>query len=200
MDFIPFRSAYIYIRSYSYNLEKSMILIIVDFQNDFVSGSLPVNGAEKVYMNLLQFMWARKKDINKVIFTADWHPANHCSFTENGGDWPKHCLQYSDGAAIKQGLLENCYSNNIPYEVITKGEDPYKEEYGAFSFVKPNIPENEEVVICGIAGDFCVLHTLENLLYLKPKIFLKGIASIDGGIKLQEFIKRNDLDIININN
>lgn len=175
-----------------------MILIVVDFQKDFISGSLAVRGAEKASMNLVNLMWTKKKEISKVIFTADWHPINHCSFERNGGEWPIHCLQYSDGASIDELLLRNCYYNNTPYEVVTKGEDPNKEEYGAFSFTKPYIPEGEEVVVCGIAGDYCVLHTLENLLYLKPKVFLKGIASIDGGTKLKEFIKEHDLDIFNV--
>lgn len=177
-----------------------MVVIVVDFQKDFVEGSLKVEGAEKAYVKLLQFLWSHKKDINKIIFTADWHPINHCSFERNGGEWPIHCLQFSEGASISYSLLRNCEYNNIPYEVVTKGEDPNKEEYGAFSTVKPNIPEGEEVVVCGIAGDYCVLHTLENLLYLKPKVFLKGIASIDGGTKLKEFIKEHDLDIFNVAN
>lgn len=177
-----------------------MILVIVDFQNDFVYGSLPVAGAGKAKTNLLKFIENRKKEINKIIFTVDWHPINHCSFDKNGGEWPIHCLQYSERAAIDYLLLTNCCSNNIPYEVVTKGEDPNKEEYGAFSSIKPNIPEGEEIVVCGIAGDFCVLHTLENILYLKPKVFLKGIASIDGGTKIKEFIKEHDLDIIDTDN
>ena len=143
-----------------------MVLIIVDFQKDFVSGSLSVKGAEKAISNLLHFMWNKDNKISKVIFTADWHPINHCSFERNGGEWPIHCLQYSEGASIEELLLRDCYYRIIPYEVVTKGEDPNKEEYGAFSFTKPDIPDGEEVVVCGIAGDYCVLHTLENLLYL----------------------------------
>ena len=172
-----------------------MTLIIVDFQKDFITGSLAVKGAEKAISYIFDFIWKNKKDINKIIFTVDWHPINHCSFKDNGGNWNVHCLQYSKGAAIDDILLRNCHYNNIPYEVITKGENPDKEEYGAFSEVKPNIPEGEEIVICGIAGDYCVLETLKNILYLKPKVFLKGIASIDGGIKLKEFIKENNLII-----
>lgn len=137
-----------------------MVLIVVDFQNDFVEGTLSVKDADKAYSRLLLFMWSNRDNISKIIFTADWHPLNHCSFERNGGEWPIHCLQYSEGAAIADNLLNSCIINNIPYEIVTKGEDSNKEEYGAFSFTKPNIPEGEEVVVCGIAGDYCVLHTL----------------------------------------
>ena len=43
---------------------------------------------------------AKNKKIGEVIFTADWHPANHCSFKRNGGEWNDHCVQFSKGAAI----------------------------------------------------------------------------------------------------
>lgn len=174
-----------------------MIIIAVDLQNDFITGFLKVNGAEKACDNLLQLIWKNTKEISKIIFTVDWHPVNHCSFSANGGEWPRHCIQYTEGASISEKVIINCIYNNIPYEIVTKGTDPSKEEYGAFSNSIPNITEGEEVVVCGIAGDYCVLHTLENILHLKPKVFLDGIASIDGGEKLKKFIKENDLDIFN---
>lgn len=174
-----------------------MKLIIVDCQKDFVSGSLKVGGADKSIENILKFMLKHKINISNIIFTVDWHPINHCSFDINGGQWPIHCVQFTEGASIVDKLLKNCIINRIPFEIITKGENSNEEEYGAFIDKQPNILDNEEVVICGIAGDFCVLHTLENILYLKPKVFLDGITSIDGGVKLKNFIKENNLDIIN---
>lgn len=44
-----------------------MILIIVDFQKDFISGSLAVKGAEKAMMNLVNLMWTKKKEISSCV-------------------------------------------------------------------------------------------------------------------------------------
>lgn len=52
-------------------------------------------------------------------------------------------------------------------------------------------PENQ-IVVCGLAGDYCVLETLKNLEPIKPMVYLDGIASLDGGIKLNNYIESNN--------
>ena len=55
------------------------------------------------------------------------------------------------------------------------------------------------VIICGIAGDYCVMNTIKNLMkYDGPckliiYAFTDGIASIDDGITIKNFIKENNL-------
>ena len=62
-----------------------MNLIIVDFQNDFVNGSLAVPGAETARDNIITFIGNNFPNIHNIFFTVDNHPENHCSFIENGG-------------------------------------------------------------------------------------------------------------------
>ena len=33
-----------------------------------------------------------------VVATRDYHPATHCSFEGNGGSFPAHCVQGSEGS------------------------------------------------------------------------------------------------------
>ena len=48
-----------------------------------------------------------------------------------------------------------------------------------------------------VAGDYCVINTIKNLqpIWDRLSVYLPGIASIDGGTALQEFIKENKLNI-----
>lgn len=49
---------------------------------------------------------------------------------------------------------------------------------------------NVEVVVCGIAGDYCVYETTKNLIdcgFFNVSLYLPGIASIDGGTKITEY-------------
>ena len=186
------------------------ILVVVDYQYDFFNpnGALYVNGGEKLQEKIASII----PNFDGVVFTQDWHPIKHCSFKENGGIWPTHCVANTVGAGIPVDFLK--YAKNYVY--VHKGEFAHEEEYGAFSPKKRYYAFNEtygsmfydepfensildSVVICGIAGDYCVLETLKNIVKEvdteKVSVYLDGIVSIDGGEKLNNFIKENNLKI-----
>ncbi len=62
-----------------------------------------------------------------ILATRDWHPPNHCSFTEQGGPYPTHCVQGSRGAQFHSGLV-------MPpgMMVISKGTNPKKDSQSGF--------------------------------------------------------------------
>lgn len=186
-------------------------LIIVDVQNDFITGTMSVKGAKNSVNEIKKFIKNHQKEIDKIIFTVDWHPYNHSSFKSNGGIWPKHCIQFTPGACIEPKLLKYVQSLNISYEVSTKGEMAEVEQYGAFedvdfvqdalgsryyldSIVSANA--DTDFIVCGIAGDYCVKDTIQNLIdnEIIPKVYMPGIASIDGGKIISGFVKENHLE------
>ncbi len=191
---------------------KKKILIVVDCQYDFINpdGALYVNGAEKIENKVLDII----KDFDLVIFTQDYHPLSHCSFKENGGIWPIHCVCDTIGCGIPVKL----FKESKDYYIEPKGNSIMHEEYGAFSSIEnfsdilmyafhnyckkeplTYIKDIDEIVICGVAGDYCVLETLKNIIeHIGTKnisIYIDGIASIDGGKKLNNYIKENNIKI-----
>jgi nicotinamidase-related amidase len=56
-------------------------LIVVDVQNDFINGTLKVNNSYQIIPVINNLLQSVKFDL--VIYTHDWHPANHCSFIGN---------------------------------------------------------------------------------------------------------------------
>ena len=203
------------------------ILIVVDFQNDFCNpkGSLYVDGASMAKEAIMKYI-RDNKDITSVLFTLDWHTKYHCSFTCNGGTWPVHCVQHTWGSQIDTDLMNCIKDNDKEMWCIEKGTKDDFEEYGAFSCIEKTesncsgdrtlhykllgqdnnwpyyyeLDEDEtNIVICGIAGDYCVLETLKNLVncgYFNIEILKDGIASIDGGKKLDEYVNELDLKYI----
>ena len=208
------------------NMKKKITLIIVDFQKDFsnVIGKLSVKGADKARQAIIAFIKKNAEFIGEVIFTVDWHTANHCSFKSNGGIWPAHCVQYSEGAGVDDEILHLCIELGINMKFFIKGNDDSVEEYGAFekmgtimtigkdsySIIANNHKndcnitfESTNLVVCGIAGDYCVKNTIANLInYKSPTglrfdidVLLDGIASIDDGTTIKEYCKEHSLSI-----
>lgn len=191
--------------------EKKM-LIVVDPQIDFISGSLPVPGAAQAMDELATYIKTHARDYALMVVTNDWHPYDHCSFAPNGGPWPVHCVQYSEGAATYSPLLEALYASDRPTLFLPKGDLQHREEYSivqnsaAREFFEQTL--NPEVVtnpadqylqihVCGIAGDVCVLNTLRDLLPLAGAdriIVLTAYSpSLDGGKALSDFIAQHGL-------
>lgn len=176
------------------------VLLIVDPQNDFISGSLAVPGATEAMDRLTEYIKTNGYVYNNIIVTQDAHPLSHCSFESNGGIWPVHCVKDTEGYEVYKPLKDELDRlNNVTY--ILKGENENKEEYSAFH--DPNFRpfaldreeyEHMQIEVCGIAGDFCVKTSIEDLVKNYPDYFIaireRFIASIDGGEALNKLAKR----------
>lgn len=185
------------------------ILLIVDPQNDFITGTLPVEGAEERMKKLAEYIEARHVEYDYILITMDSHPEDHCSFKENDGIWPRHCVTWSDGWSVPDYLDKALKNSRVA--CYHKGNEPNHEEYSIFNneedgFVLANqlrklVEEGEIYVdICGIAGDYCVLETLKGLRKFVPdeciSILFDFTASIDGGEKLLAYANENQINII----
>jgi len=150
-------------------------LIVVDLQNDFVSGALAVPGGREV----LPVVNALGKAFSTVALTRDWHPPDHGSFaaSHEGRElfetidlnglpqclWPVHCVQGSEGAAFVPGLEVG------GARIFDKGTDPAFDSYSGFydSGRRQSTGLGEflngrgitDVFICGLATDYCVKGT-----------------------------------------
>lgn len=190
------------------------ILVVVDVQYDFCNpnGALFVPGGDAVVNKVKDII----PNFDYVIFTKDSHSLNHCSFKENGGIWPVHCVWNSIGEGIPVEFLKAAKD----YEIVAKGNVDNEEEYGAFSddiefFTSIEMAVDtertcskpfraywddvDELVICGIAGDYCVLETLKNIVKHvgndKVSVFLDGVVSIDDGTTLNTYMKKNNIKV-----
>lgn len=188
------------------------MLIVVDPQIDFISGSLPVPGAAEAMNQLADYVKANGDDYALMVVTNDWHPYDHCSFAPNGGPWPVHCVQNSEGAATYWPLLEALYQSETETLFLQKGDLRHREEYsivqntGAREFFENTLDNSlladadcqyQHVDVCGIAGDVCVLNTLRDLLPIvgtdRLRVLTRFAPSLDGGKVLQAFIDENGI-------
>ena len=147
-------------------------LLIVDVQNDFLPGGvLGVTGGDEIVPVLRGYI-NRFQSLGLPIFLSrDWHPPNHCSFREQGGSWPIHCVAGSTGALPPPSLP-------IPETatIVQKATLPDKEAYSAFQ----DTPLHQHLqaagigrlFIGGLATDYCVLHTVKHARVLGYHVYL----------------------------
>ncbi|MGB5101916.1 MAG: nicotinamidase [Steroidobacteraceae bacterium] len=134
-------------------------LLVVDVQNDFLpGGALGVLHGDEVVAPLNR-MIARWRALGlPLVFTRDWHPANHCSFHAQGGPWPPHCVAGTPGARFASSLT-------VPADAIitSKGTDPQREAYSAFQGTGlADLLRSRgvrRVIIGGLATDYCIRAT-----------------------------------------
>lgn len=150
------------INSPDITLARGDALIVVDVQNDFLpGGSLAVPRGEEVVPVLNRYLAAFRAAGLPICLTRDWHPRRHCSFEQQGGPWPSHCIAESDGARFAPEL-------DYPADarIVSKATTPEKDAYSGFQ--DTGLAEHlralgvERVFIGGLATDFCVLNTVRD--------------------------------------
>jgi nicotinamidase-related amidase len=156
-------------------------------QYDFIDGSLACQNADNAISQTLKFIDKHTKgqggeeheilDTFPILFTRDYHPADHTSFTEHGGTWPSHCVAGTHGSNIHESLA--------PYacEELTfdKGCDKSAEQYSGFEGLNNaeqslgeilELLDTTDVYVCGIATEYCVRNTCEDLKKAGFKVHL----------------------------
>ena len=139
------------------------LLIVVDMQNDFITGSLGSPQARQILPFVKEKIEQYKKEGHKVIFTRDTHSANYLE-TQEGRRLPViHCVSGTDGHAIACDLD------------ITGGEIFDKPTFGSLELANSLADGPDEIEICGLCSDICVV---SNALILKAR-FPETTVTVD---------------------
>ena len=193
---------------------RNNALVVVDMLYDFIDGSLACQNASEAVARTLEYIDSQTKgqggedheilDTFPRLFIRDHHPADHSSFVANGGIWPPHCVAGTHGGEIHEDLL--------PYaaEELTfdKGCVKEVEQYSGFDGVNAagqslgeilELLDTTDVYVCGIATEYCVRNTCEDLLKAGFKVHLLSgcIAYVDydGHLKALKEMEQEGISI-----
>jgi nicotinamidase/pyrazinamidase len=139
-------------------------LIVVDMQRDFLpGGSLAVRSGDEIVATINQYIQMFSTQSLPIFFSRDWHPLKHCSFVEQGGPWPVHCVANSPGAEFAVGLTIPAKSR-----IVSKATRSDCDAYSAFEDTDLGNQlcalRIERVFVCGLATDYCVRATAQDAM------------------------------------
>ena len=124
-------------------------LIVVDMQNDFITGSLGTKEAEAILPKVIEKV---KNFEGTILYTKDTHQADYMT-TQEGKNLPvEHCIEGTWGWEMA-GELED----------LSKGQKIFnKPTFGSTELAKYLVEENakeviEEIELCGLCTDICVI-------------------------------------------
>lgn len=134
-------------------------VLVVHVQVDFCpGGALPAPEGDKVVPVLNRWIEAAQELGIPVYASRDWHPQRHGSFKEEGGEWPPHCLQDSEGARFHPDL-------RLPPDVVlvTSGVRFDFDQYSAFKETGfATLLRKDQVKrlwLGGLVLEFCVMES-----------------------------------------
>lgn len=177
------------------------ILVVVDMQNDFITGPLGTPEAMSIVDKVVEKI--RGEEWDRIVCTMDTHDNNYLE-TQEGKKLPvKHCIIYTDGWRIHEKI--DAEVEKIHY---TKQDIYLKHTFGSLFAAQLMVPydtnpEDFEVTLVGVCTDICVI---SNALLLKahyPEMKIVVDASCCAGTTPEkhrmalEVMKSCQVDVVN---
>ena len=131
-------------------------LLVVDPQIDFFpGGALPVDDGDAILPTVNRALRIFSAAGLPIFVTRDWHPADHCSFTAQGGPWPEHCVKGTAGAELHPDL-EPPPIFSVVQKATTSDREAYSDFEGTHLDEVLRADRVERVIVCGLALEYCV--------------------------------------------
>ncbi|MEG1895782.1 MAG: isochorismatase family cysteine hydrolase [Oscillospiraceae bacterium] len=131
------------------------VLVVVDYQKDFVDGSLGFNQSESISGAIYSLVARYVKGGDLVIFTKDTHGENYLS-TREGKFLPvPHCIKGTEGHKLFGDL--GVFEEEIYPNVIVLEKDVFGCEQLCTVIEEAFCGEPDLIEFCGVVTNICVL-------------------------------------------
>lgn len=125
------------------------LLVVVDYQNDFVTGSLGFAGASRLEAPIMRKIQKYIIDGGEVVFTLDTHASNYLG-TEEGKNLPvPHCIKGSEGHKLYGKIARVSKFASAVFEKGTFGSE------ALFEYILDG--KYDQIELCGLLSNTGVL-------------------------------------------
>ena len=149
------------------------ILVVVDMQNDFITGSLGTPEAQAIVPNVKKKINEAVKNGDLIVYTHDTHFSNYLDTRESKKLPVEHCIFNTEGWKIPEELkVPFTYKNVVMIDKFTFGSHDLPE------LLKRNdlALSCNEIELIGLCTDICVV---SNALMLKAHFYESMEISVD---------------------
>ena len=123
------------------------LLVVVDYQNDFISGSLGFEGADAIEDNIVNLIKEFEASGDDIVFTFDCHDKDYMNTVEGKNLPVIHCIKGTEGYELSdkvKPMLKNYPTFPKPgFGSLELGEYIKSKDYN-------------EIYLCGLVSDICV--------------------------------------------
>lgn len=178
------------------------VLVVIDMQNDFLTGSLANAEGVKAIPNVLREIKALK-DEDVLLFTRDTHTSEYLK-TQEGRRLPvEHCIKGTKGHLICDELISYANDNNT-VDKLSFGSriDLVEAIEKAVKDKNASIEAVEAVTFVGVCTDICVISNAMICKAAFPETTIQVVADACAGISVEshnnalEAMKMCQIDII----
>lgn len=141
-------------------------LVVVDMQNDFVTGLLGTKEAQAIVPNVKARV--ESGEFEEIIYTKDTHYSNYLTSTLEGKKLPvEHCIKNTRGWDI----IPELQTRGIVVEKDTFGSLDMLGNLNYLIFDETNYDnKNDEIEVCGLCTDICVVSNVLLIRAMFPNL------------------------------
>ena len=140
------------------------VLVVVDMQNDFISGSLGTKEAQAIVPAVVAKIKEYQKNGDRVVYTYDTHEENYLETQEGKNLLVKHCIRGTDGWKLTPEIDVLCEGDILNKSSFGSIELGFKlNDYRSNLRVIKN-ERVESITLIGVCTDICVI---SNAMILK---------------------------------
>ncbi len=180
-------------------MKKKKLLVVVDMQNDFVTGALKNSDAEKIINNVVKKVQSYEDTEDLVVFTQDTHFDYNYLDTQEGKHLPvKHCIIETDGWEIIDQLKSYLHGYNIIQKYTFGSID-----VGEMIKFNASLDKFDQVELIGLCTDICVISNAMVIKAFYPNIPITVDAACCAGVTPESHdnalnaMKMIHIDVIN---
>ena len=170
------------------------LLIVVDYQNDFIDGALGFKGADLIAPKIAELINEFRANNEEVVFTYDTHDTNYMETTEGQYLPAPHCLKGSEGWQLHDSIKDLVKDAKV-FEKPGFGSKELGDYIASKNF--------EEIYLCGLVSDICVFSNAiiakaSASPYAKIKVVRNATSSFDLDMQEKAFdvLKHLHIEII----